>query len=229
MPDKNTPKVSIIDYGMGNLFSVKKACEQAALDARITSGRKEILASDAAILPGVGAFGDAMANLRSLDLIGATKEFIASGRPFMAICLGMQLLMNDSEEMGHYEGLGIFKGKVVRFPAMDKEGKKIKIPQIGWNRIQKPDGLEGSWEDSYLKDSRDGSFLYFVHSYYTVPEDPRMILSVTEYNGVRYCSSIAWNNIFACQFHPEKSADEGIKIYRNFGLAVAKADNRTGE
>jgi glutamine amidotransferase len=205
---------------MGNLFSVKRACEYVGLFARITSDKKEILASDAAILPGVGAFGDAMANLRRLGLIGALKDFVESKRPFMAVCLGMQLLMGESEELGFYKGLNICDGNVVKFTPPNNNARNIKIPQIGWNRILKPEGGRKKWESSLLKYISDGEFMYFVHSYYVKPKDPGIVLSVTEYEGIRYCSSMLWKNIFACQFHPEKSASEGIKIYRNFSSVI---------
>lgn len=218
MSKQNPITVSIIDYGMGNLFSVERVCKYVGLSAQITSDKKEILASSAVILPGVGAFGNAMANLSKLDLIGVLKDFIESKRPFMAICLGMQLLMTESEEMGSYKGLNILDGKVIKFSSTSTGN--IKIPQIGWNRIFRPEHAQKSWENSILKDIYEGEFMYFAHSYYVELENQDMALSFTEYEGTRYCSSIAWKNIFACQFHPERSAGEGIKIYRNFGAVI---------
>lgn len=226
MAKQNTIKAAIIDYGMGNLFSVQRACECAGLDAQITSNKKEILAADAAILPGVGAFGNAMNNLRRLDLLGALKDFIESERPFLAICLGMQLLMTESEELGFHRGLNIFDGAVVKFLPVDKSRRSIKVPYIGWNRVCKPRDSQREWENSLLKSINNGECMYFVHSYYVKPTDPKIILSVTEYENIRYCSSISWKNIFACQFHPERSAGEGIKIYRNFCLLVQKTKER---
>ncbi len=217
---QDSPKVSIVDYGMGNLFSVKRVCEHVDLDVRITSDRKEILASDAVILPGVGAFGDAMANLGRLDLISALRDFIESGKPFMAICLGMQLLMSESEEMGIHKGFNVFDDSGIKFLPIIDSMENIKVPQIGWNRIYKYGDGQNGWEGSPLKDINEGEFMYFIHSYYVKPKDPKIIMSITEYANIRYCSSISWKNIFACQFHPERSAGEGIKIYRNFASII---------
>ncbi len=217
MPEKNKPIVSIIDFGMGNLFSVNRACEYAGLSARITSDKREILSSRAVLLPGVGAFGDAMDNLHRLDLVEPLKDLIGEGKPLLGICLGMQLLMSESEEFGHHKGLDILKGKVIRFPAVRKDGERIKIPQVGWNRIDKPQG-EGirDWSGSLLSDASEGEFMYFVHSFYAVLDDMSAVLSVTSYEGIEYCSGLARDNIFAFQFHPERSAGKGLSIYKNF-------------
>ncbi|MDO8638662.1 MAG: imidazole glycerol phosphate synthase subunit HisH [Candidatus Daviesbacteria bacterium] len=203
-------KIAIIDYQMSNLFSVKHAFDYLKMDSEITSEKRIIAEADAAILPGVGAFEDAMNNLKKLDLIDPVKEFISSGKPFMGVCLGMQLLFSESEEFGKHEGLNIVKGKVKKF-ADDK--KIIKVPQIGWNQILK---CEKSWDNSPLKDVRDGEFMFFVHSYYVVPQDKSVILSETVYEDITYCSSLLSSNVFATQFHPEKSGTEGIKIYRDW-------------
>ena len=220
MSSKSVGTVSIIDYGIGNLFSVKQACEHAGLDASVTSDGQQILKSDAVILPGVGAFGDAMDSLRRLDLVGVIKDCIDSGKPFMAICLGMQLLMSESEEMGAHEGLKIFRGNVVRLSDARYGAKSMKVPQIGWNRIYRRPDEQNSWEGSLLKGVEDGEFMYFIHSYYVKPENPEFAASFTEYEGVRYCSSISYKNVFACQFHPERSAVEGIMIYGNLRALI---------
>ncbi|MHB8155173.1 MAG: imidazole glycerol phosphate synthase subunit HisH [Candidatus Omnitrophota bacterium] len=217
MPDKFLSKVSIIDYGMGNLFSVKQACEHAGINALVTADKSIIESSDALILPGVGAFGDAMSFLEKLDLISSIKNFISTGKPFLGICLGLQLLMDESEEFGVHKGLGIIPGKVIKFPEQDNDGSRNKIPQVGWNRIIKNPSLpRGGWANTPLRDIKDGEFMYFVHSFYVVPVQKESVLSLTRYGQTEYCSSFLFRNIFAVQFHPEKSSLEGIKIYRNW-------------
>lgn len=208
-------KVAIIDYQLSNLFSVLNACKFVEIDAGITSDRKEIEKANAAILPGVGAFGDAMSNLKRLGLVEVIKDFIASGKPFLGVCLGMQLLFSKSEEFGLHNGLDIIRGSVKKFHATGEKGKKTLVPQIGWNRIFRQKG-KNNWLDSPLRDIRDGEFMYFVHSYYTNPVDKALVLTKTEYAGIKYCSGILHNNVFAVQFHPEKSGREGIKIYRDW-------------
>jgi len=218
---KDLPQIAIIDYEMGNLFSVERACEHVGLNPQITSDISVIMNSDGLILPGVGAFGDAMKNLWELDLVSPIKDFIATGKPFMGICLGMQLIFSESEEFGSHEGLDIIKGSVVKFPSMNDKGKKIKVPQVGWNRIWKPtDAGKSSWETTPLKNVPDGEFMYFVHSYYPVSADKNVVLSHTDYEGTDFCSSVFHENVFACQFHPEKSASEGLKIYKNWAAII---------
>jgi imidazole glycerol-phosphate synthase subunit HisH len=212
-------KVAIIDYQMSNLFSVKHACDFVGLDSKITSDKKEILESDAAILPGVGAFQQAMKNLDKLDLILPIKDFIQSGKPFLGICLGMQLLFSESEEFGICKGLDLIKGKVVKFGSQAQTEVSIKVPQIGWNQISRPEERE-SWQNTPYANISDGEYMYFVHSFYTIPSNKEDMLSITEYEGTKYCSSILSNNIFATQFHPEKSAREGIKIYFNWSSTI---------
>jgi glutamine amidotransferase len=210
-------RVAIIDYEMCNLFSVHHTCLHVGLDAHITSDISLILESDGVILPGVGAFGDAMENLKRLDLISPIKDFISSGKPFMGICLGMQLLMSESEEFGNFKGLGIINGPVVKFPSKGHRGNKIKVPQVGWNTIYCPrEENSRVWEDTPLKNIRNGEFMYFVHSFYVVPSDDSVIMSYTRYEETEFCSSMIYKNIAAFQFHPEKSAGEGIRIYRNW-------------
>jgi glutamine amidotransferase len=218
------PKVVIIDYHMGNMFSVQHACRHVGLNCIITSDRHELEDADAAILPGVGAFGDAMENLRHLDLISTIKDFIACGKPFFGVCLGLQLLFTTSEEFGIHEGLDIIPGNIVKFRYGDSEGNKIKVPHMGWNRIFKP-AKEGSnpWDASPLRGIRQGAYMYFVHSYYVVPDSHDVVVSITDYEGVRYCSSILYKNVFATQYHPEKSAGEGIKIYENWSRMITIA------
>jgi imidazole glycerol-phosphate synthase subunit HisH len=210
-------KIVIIDYQLSNLFSVKNACASVGFQASISSDKTEILDADAAILPGVGAFADAMLNLNKLNLINPIKEFINSGRKFMGICLGLQLLFSVSEEFGEHKGLDIIKGKVVRFSNFSVgDEKKTRVPNIGWNRIFKANKKINIWKQTPLKNLKEGEFMYFVHSYYVVPEDNTDILSITTYGNIKYCSSIFRDNLFAVQFHPEKSGIEGIKIYKDW-------------
>jgi imidazole glycerol-phosphate synthase subunit HisH len=221
MDVKEMPQVAIIDYEMGNLFSVQRACEHVGLRPCITSDISVIKNSVAIILPGVGAFGDAMENLKRLDLISPIKDCIETGKPFMGICLGMQLVFSESEEFGVHKGLDIIKGSVVKFPDSNNKGEKIKVPQVGWNHIYRPASAKQSfWNASPLKDVPSGEFMYFVHSYYSVPSDKEVVLSTTTYEGTTFCSSVLHGNVFACQFHPEKSAGEGIKIYNNWAAII---------
>jgi glutamine amidotransferase len=215
-------KVAIIDYEMGNLFSVRHACEAVGLEPVVTTDKNVLLGADAAILPGVGAFGAAMDNLRKLDLVSPILEFIASGKPFMGICLGMQLVFEESEEFGTHKGLGLVRGRVKRFSNGAEAGKAIKVPQIGWNRIAPPKDRPQAWKGTALGDVTPGEYMYFVHSYYTVPSDPQDALTITEYEGTEYCSAIKRGNLFASQFHPEKSAVEGLKIYRSWASSITK-------
>lgn len=194
---------------MGNLFSVKLACEKVGLDAVVSNDKAEILRASALILPGVGAFGDAMKTLEKLDLVRAIKEFINSGKPFLGICLGMQLLMTESEEFGIHKGLGVIRGRVSKIPSL-----KDKVPQVGWNKILKLPGGK-NWEDTLLKGLSERDYMYFVHSFYVLPLNTDVVLSETNYAGLNYCSSLQNKNVFACQFHPEKSGERGLIIYKN--------------
>lgn len=212
----NDEKVAIIDYHMSNLYSVKNACEHSGVSAMTTSDKKQIMDAGAVILPGVGAFSDAINNLKKLDLISPIKDFVNSGRPFMGICLGMQLLFSESEEFGQTKGLALIPGKVVRFGA----GTDIKIPHVGWSPINKPKSGLDRWENSPLRDVQENDYMYFVHSFYVAPENNKDVLSVTPYGGSEFCSSVLRNNIFATQFHPEKSAEKGVKIYSEWLNAV---------
>jgi len=208
-------KILIIDYKLGNLFSVNQALTNIGLNVNVTSDATEVESADAIVLPGVGAFSDAMTNLKELELINPIKKFVDSGKPFLGICLGLQLLFSESEEFGQTKGLGIVKGRVKRFNNNNKDGETRKVPQIAWNQIHKVNG--NSWDNTPLQDIKEGEFMYFVHSFYVDPEES-VGLSQTNYDGKLYVSSIQKNNLFACQFHPEKSAKEGLKIYNNWAI-----------
>lgn len=202
--------VAIIDYDAGNIKSVEKALLYLGEEAVITRDRDAILRADRVILPGVGAFGDAMEKLRTYELDKVIQEVVAQNTPFLGICLGLQLLFESSEESEGVEGLGILKGKVVRLP----EESDLKIPHIGWNSLKYPNPgrlFTGIAEDSYV---------YFVHSYYLQAKDPSIVTATTEY-GTLIHASVEQGNVFACQFHPEKSSEVGMQILKNF-LTISK-------
>jgi imidazole glycerol-phosphate synthase subunit HisH len=194
--------IVIVDYGMGNLRSVQKAFQKVGYEAEITSSAQRVREASSVVLPGVGAFGEAMANLARAGLVEALRQAAAS-RPFIGICLGQQLLFEESDEMGRHEGLGILPGKVVRFSG------PLKVPHMGWNQIRlvRPSPI--------LAGVADGEFAYFVHSYYVVPSDPGVILARTDY-GVSFASIVGHDHLFGLQFHPEKSQAVGLKMLANF-------------
>jgi glutamine amidotransferase len=207
--------ISIIDYGMGNLRSVQKGFEKKELEAKIIHTPREVLDAKALVLPGVGAFRNCLKNLDSLKLITPILKSIETGKPFMGICLGLQILFSESEEFGKTPGLDVIKGKVTRFttekPDIESENSltHLKIPHMGWNTIKIRKA------NPYLQNIQDSSFLYFVHSYYVVPKQTDIVTTTTNY-GVEFVSSIWKDNIFACQFHPEKSQSVGLQILKNF-------------
>ena len=202
--------IAIIDYGMGNLRSVQKAFEKIGSEAIITDNPQVILQADRVVLPGVGAFRDCMRNLENGGFVEPILKVIAEGRPFLGICVGMQLLFTDSVEFGLYSGLNIIPGHVLRFPdQMTVAGEKLKVPQMGWNQLsfkRRPPAFNGI---------DDGSNVYFVHSYYVKPDDSGVIATTTDY-GIEFCSSVWKDNIIATQFHPEKSQAIGLQILKNF-------------
>ena len=206
-------KVIIIDYKLGNLFSVKQACDVVGMNSEISSDRNKILNADALILPGVGAFIEAMNNLNDLELITAIKYKVNNGTPLFGICLGLQLLFTKSEEFGSGKGLNIIPGIIKKFPNQIN-GKKITVPHISWNTIYESNI---KFRDTPLKNLENNEFMYFIHSYYVVPKELDCFLTQTNYNGIEFCSSIKKNNIFATQFHPEKSSKKGVSIYKNWG------------
>lgn len=206
---KSAPKISIIDYALGNVFSIKNACEHVGMDAVITSSKKEILNADAVLLPGMGAFGDAMETLHRLDLVSVLHNVAQSGKWLIGICLGIQLLMSESSEFGKHKGLGIIEGSVEPFIKSEVGERKLKVPQIGWNKIFPT----RQWNDSPLESVRPGEYFYFVHSFFPQPRDKSVILSETKYGDIEFCSSLMVGNIFACIFHPERSGKAGLKVY----------------
>jgi glutamine amidotransferase len=202
--------VTIIDYGMGNLRSVQKGFEKVGSAALVTADPREVEQAERLVLPGVGAFRDCMDNLRQGGFIEPILRHVESGRPFLGICLGLQLLFTESEEFGRHQGLDIIPGKVVRFPTDLRQGdEELKVPHMGWNQIEirRPAPV--------FKGVEDGISVYFVHSYYVVPEDESAVATVTDY-GIPFCSAVWRDNVMATQFHPEKSQQVGLQILKNF-------------
>lgn len=203
--------IAIIDYGAGNLQSVKKAFDFIGAESVITDNPETINACDKILLPGVGSFGDAMDSMNKKGLVETVKQNALSGKPFLGICLGLQLLFEESEESPGVKGLGIFKGKIKKFSSQ----MGLKIPHIGWN------SLEIKQKDTLFKGIPENSYVYFVHSYYLHAEDENEIATVTNY-GIDFHSAVGKDNIFATQFHPEKSGDVGLQILRNFASMEGK-------
>jgi len=201
--------IAVVDYGMGNLRSVEKGFQKVGVDVTVTSRPQVIDDAEAVVLTGVGAFRDCIRNLTDLSLTDAVVRSIQKGKPYLGICLGMQVLFSESEEFGQCRGLDIFRGKVVRF------GAGMKVPHMGWNTVtieKRPPVFDGIDDNSYF---------YFVHSFYVVPEDTTIISGTTDYNG-RFTSMVWKDNVFATQFHPEKSQELGLKILKGFGEFVRK-------
>ena len=197
--------IAIIDYDMGNVRSVSKALEKVGSEAVVT--RDPLVIADAShiVLPGVGAFRDCMRNLEEYGLITPILKSIESGKPFLGICLGLQLLFEESDEFGVHKGLGVIKGRVVRF----KDAPGLKVPHMGWNEVTK------AKDSALLEGIKDGEFFYFVHSYYAVPSDRSIDLTTTGY-GIDFTSSVEAGNVMACQFHPEKSQKAGVRGLKKF-------------
>ena len=229
MPETNSQiNVAVVDYGLGNLFSVKHACERVGMQATVTSSRQEILGADGILLPGVGAFGDAMQCLERLKLVEVLREATLFGKPLVGICLGMQLLMSESQEFGRHRGLNILEGEVVKFDKPQGSRGTLKVPQVGWNRVRRPGSPltpgpspargEGSqtsdiWAGTPLDGMPDGTSMYFVHSFYVKPCRRDAVLAVTTYGDVEFCSAVRRDNVLGFQFHPERSGQAGLRLY----------------
>tara|TARA_B110000971_G_C19925204_1_gene461202 strand:- start:158 stop:787 length:630 start_codon:yes stop_codon:yes gene_type:complete len=204
-------KVCILDYGIGNLKSLSNVFSKIEIDVIITSDHKKILSSDYIILPGVGAFANAMEKLKNLNLDEVVVECINKGKPFMGICLGMQMLFEKSEEFGITKGLGIIKGDVIKIPSKKKD---MKLPHIGWNTLNSVN--DALWNDSVLTNVRKEDSVYFIHSYCCLPKVNKNIIAFTTYEGITLCASVQKDNVLGVQFHPEKSGPVGLKIINNF-------------
>ena len=213
--------ICIADYGMGNLRSVQRAFERVGAQAIVSSDPTDIERAEAVVLPGVGAFGDAMRHLRAIGLVEPLLSCIEGGRPVLGICLGLQLLFTESEELGVHRGLGVFPGRVCIFPfansaasQRDPDGPTLKVPHIGWNQVH----IRRS--HPLLDGVADGSFAYFVHSYYAEPADPSIVVAETDY-GLDFASVVGRHNVMGIQFHPEKSQRVGLQIVANFANLCA--------
>lgn len=201
----------ILDYGISNLHSIFAACNKNDINCKVSSKINDLDSSSAIILPGVGSFPKAISNLKKLDLIHPLKKQIENGKPILGICLGMQLLLDFSEEFEVTKGLSIISGKVKKFNK--KNIQYQSIPHIGWNKIFKNKDIE---KKSILRNTNNNEFMYFVHSYFVLPDDEKNVMSYTKYGNFKFCSSLCQNNIFATQFHPEKSGKNGLKIIKEF-------------
>ena len=204
--------ITVVDYGMGNLRSVAKALEKVGFDVKVSSNPQDIKDAKGIVVPGVGAFGDAIHNLERFGLLDEVVKAVEEGKPYLGICLGLQILFEYGYEFGEHEGLGLLKGKVIRFE--NKEG--YKVPHMGWNQVwvKQKEGL--------FSDIKEGEYFYFVHSFYAVPSEEKDIASITDYS-VDFCSAVQKDNIWAVQFHPEKSQKAGLKLLENFKTFVEKA------
>ncbi len=207
--------IAIVDYGMGNLRSVQKAFEKVGAEARVIQTPGALTGARGIVLPGVGAFGQAMENLRAAGWAEPLRQACASGLPFIGICLGMQLLFETSEEMGQHAGLGILPGDVKRFSG------ELKVPQMGWNQIR----LKRT--SPLLHGVPDSSYAFFVHSYFCAPRDESLVLATTDY-GIEFASVVGRGNVFGAQFHPEKSQSVGLKMLQNFAAMTARVPARAG-
>ncbi len=204
--------ITVVDYGMGNLRSVSKALEKVGFDVKVSSKKDDIKNAKGIVVPGVGAFGDAIHNLERFELKEEIINSVKEGKPYLGICLGLQILFEYGYEFGEHEGLGILKGKVVRFE--NKEG--YKIPHMGWNQVH----IKKS--SKMFNKIKEGEYFYFVHSFYALPSENSVISSMTDYS-VDFCSAVEVNNIWAVQFHPEKSQKAGLKLLQNFKEFVEKS------
>ena len=202
-------KIAVIDYQLSNMFSIKNALSILGFEVEITSDYSTILSCDGAILPGVGSFPEAIDNIKELNLDNAIKDFIASGKTFVGVCLGFQLLFDKSDEIEDTFGLGILPGEVKSFLALND---RIRVPHVGWNNVKKKQMLNINNNLNPLKNFNDEEYFYFIHSCYVKPMDNNDIYTSTQYGGIDFCSSILKENIFACQFHPEKSGKKGIRL-----------------
>ena len=208
-------EVTVVDYGVGNLLSVSRALEHCGARVTITSDAAVILNSARVVLPGVGAFADGMAALRALGLDAVVRQVATNGTPLLGICLGMQMLLDESEEFGLTPGLGLIPGRVVKIPATSKTGAQHKIPHIGWSELL-ISAQRSSWRGSLLADVEPGEAVYFVHSYMAEPTLPAHRLADCRYGGISISAVVNRDNVMGCQFHPEKSGDVGLKVLKRF-------------
>ena len=214
-------EVAIVDYGVGNLLSVCRAFERCGAPPQLVDTPAAVRAAEQLVLPGVGAFADALAELERRGLINPIRDYAASGRPFLGICLGMQLMLDSSEEFGHTEGLGLVPGRVIPVPPHGAGRRPHKIPHIGWNELRRT-SAKGTWDGTILEGIGDGESVYFVHSYMAVPDDDAARLADCDYDGVPIPAVLQSGAMYGCQFHPEKSGPTGLSILRGF-VALGQA------
>ena len=205
-------EIAIIDYEIGNIRSIFSAFEKVGVTPKLTRDPQEILSGDGVVLPGVGAYSHGMQKLKEHGLDLALKDFAATGKPLLGICLGMQLLLSESNEFGRTEGLGLIPGSVKQLNLLNPQVQKL--PHVSWNELQKPNNV--SWDGTIFEGIASGEDMYFVHSFMAVPESEDHVLTLTNYSDSQFCSSVKNGNVYGCQFHPEKSAEEGLKIISNF-------------
>ena len=206
-------KVTIIDYGCGNILNLARAIKFLGYEVDITRDKNKIINSTHVILPGVGAFGNAMRQIEKYNLFNIILEYAKSNKPLLGICLGMQILHTESYEFGVHKGLGLIEGKVIKIS--NKKNTKVKIPHMGWNEIYPSNNKKG-WKNKILKNSLIGKSFYFVHSFICITKDHDSTIAVSNYSNISIPAVVATGNIFGCQFHPEKSADNGLAILKNF-------------
>lgn len=209
-------EVSVIDYGVGNLYSVAGALERCGAQVKFVSTAAEIKSASQLVLPGVGAFANGMQELRNRNLVAAIQEYCHEGKPLLGICLGMQMLFDESEEFGTHQGLGLIPGRVVKIPQTTLEGKPHKIPHIGWSDLLTPKGQKTFERTSVLTDTAPGSAVYFVHSFMAMPANQENRIADCDYNGRKISATVSHKNIIGCQFHLEKSGPIGLQILSEF-------------
>ena len=211
--------IAIIDYDIGNVRSIINALERVGVTPVLTRNKDTILNANGVILPGVGAFAHGMKNLKKYDLLDTIYKYTDKGKPFMGICLGMQMLLEESEEFGTTKGIGLIEGRVIKLPIQNKDYEKL--PHVSWNEIT---DQSINWEETILDKIPKNSNMYFVHSFIAITSNENNTLSTTEYSNYRFCSSVKKGNIYGCQFHPEKSGEIGIKVIENF-IKICKENN----
>ncbi len=207
--------VTVVDYGVGNLLSLARALERCGATVTLATDAAAVVRADRIVLPGVGAFGHAAMELRRRGLAGPLLEWARKGQPLLGVCVGMQMLMEQSEEFGLHDGLGLIAGKVVQVPTVGTDGTPHRIPHICWSALWPPDRRNG-WASPLLDDIVPGDAVYFVHSFMAAPERPTDLVAIADYDGVPVTAAIARDNVMGCQFHPEKSGEVGLAIFRRF-------------
>ena len=206
-------KITIIDYGCGNILNLSRAIKFIGYEVEVTHDHKKIIKSSHTILPGVGAFGNAMKQLEKYGLLNTIQEYVKLNKPLLGICLGMQILFTKSYEFGVHKGLNLIEGEVIKIS--NEKNKEIKIPQTGWNTIY-PSNDQKEWKNKIVKNSSVEKSFYFVHSYICITKDSNLTIASCDYSGITIPAIVSNNNVFGCQFHPEKSSEEGLNILKNF-------------